>query len=217
MGFLDLIKKGVVEEFTGTISTGDLFLSLLTAFVAALFISFIYKKTYTGVSYTKSFVLSIILLAMVTSLVIRTINSNLALSLGMVGALSIVRFRTAVKDPVDTVFMFWSIAAGIMAGAGLYIITIIACALLGIFYLISYTTSFKPTQKYLLVVNVNKDDAEEVATMFNKKKKCVLKTQSIKKDMVEFTYELAGKEFADSILKLKDSSMFESIHLININ
>ena len=125
MGFLDLIKKGVVEEFTGTIATGDLFLSLLVAFLAALFITFIYKKTYTGVSYTKSFVLSIILLAMVTSLVIRTINSNLALSLGMVGALSIVRFRTAVKDPVDTVFMFWSIAAGIMSGAGLYIITLI--------------------------------------------------------------------------------------------
>ena len=135
MGFLDLIKKGVVEEFTGTISTGDLFLSLIIAFVCAIFITYIYKKTYTGVSYTKSFVLSIILLSMVTSLVIRTINSNLALSLGMVGALSIVRFRTAVKDPVDTIFMFWAIAVGIMSGAGLYLITIIACALT---YLICY-------------------------------------------------------------------------------
>ena len=187
MGFLDLIKKGVVEEFTGTIATGDLFLSLLVAFLAALFITFIYKKTYTGVSYTKSFVLSIILLAMVTSLVIRTINSNLALSLGMVGALSIVRFRTAVKDPVDTVFMFWSIAAGIMSGAGLYIITLIACAILGLFYVISYSTAFKPSEKYLLVINTNKEDAEDVAAIFAKKKKCVLKTQSVKKGNVEFT------------------------------
>jgi len=217
MGFLDLIKKGVVEEFTGTIATSDLFLSLLIAFLAAIFITFIYKKTYTGVSYTKSFVLSIVLLAMVTSLVIRTINSNLALSLGMVGALSIVRFRTAVKDPVDTVFMFWAIAAGIMAGAGLYIITLIACALLGIFYLISYTTVFKPTQKYLIVINTNKEDADEVATIFKKKKKCILKTQSIKKENVEFTYEISGKEFAESILKLKDSDIIESIHMININ
>lgn len=217
MGFLDLIKKGVVEEFTGSIATGDLFLSLLVAFLAAIFITFIYKKTYTGVSYTKSFVLSIILLAMVTSLVIRTINSNLALSLGMVGALSIVRFRTAVKDPVDTVFMFWAIAAGIMSGAGLYIITLIACAILGIFYVISYSTAFKPTEKYLLVINTTNEDAEDVAAIFAKKKKCVLKTQSIKKGKVEFTYEIAGKEFANSMLKLKDSDMIESMHMININ
>lgn len=217
MGFLDLIKKGVVEEFTGTIATGDLFLSLLTAFIAAMFITFIYKKTYTGVSYTKSFVLSIILLSMVTSLVIRTINSNLALSLGMVGALSIVRFRTAVKDPVDTVFMFWAIAAGIMSGAGLYIITIIACILLGIFYLVSYTTIFRPIEKYLLVINTNKNNADEIAKIFNEKKKCILKTQSIKKDKVEFTYEVTEKNIADEMLKLKDNKLIDSIDMININ
>lgn len=215
MGFLDLIKKGVVEEFTGTISTGDLFLSLIIAFICAIFITYIYKKTYTGVSYTKSFVLSIILLAMVTSLVIRTINSNLALSLGMVGALSIVRFRTAVKDPVDTIFMFWAIAVGIMSGAGLYLITIIACALLGLFYLISYFKVFKPIEKYLLVVNTNKKDSLEVAKIFANKN-CILKTESIKKDKVELTYEVIGKEFADQILEL-DNDYIEDIHMINID
>ncbi len=215
MGFLDLIKKGVVEEFTGTISTGDLFLSLIIAFVCAIFITYIYKKTYTGVSYTKSFVLSIILLSMVTSLVIRTINSNLALSLGMVGALSIVRFRTAVKDPVDTIFMFWAIAVGIMSGAGLYLITIIACALLGLFYLISYFKIFKPIEKYLLVVNTDKENALEVSKMFVDKN-CTLKTESIKKDKVELTYEIIGKEFANEILKLKDDKL-QSIHMISID
>ena len=215
MGFLDLIKKGVVEEFTGTISTGDLFLSLIIAFICAIFITYIYKKTYTGVSYTKSFVLSIILLAMVTSLVIRTINSNLALSLGMVGALSIVRFRTAVKDPVDTIFMFWAIAVGIMSGAGLYLITIIACALLGLFYLISYFKVFKPIEKYLLVVNTSKKDSLEVAKIFANKN-CILKTESIKKDKVELTYEVIGKEFADQILEL-DNDYIEDIHMINID
>ena len=214
MGFLDLIKKGVVEEFTGTISTGDLFLSLIIAFICAIFITYIYKKTYTGVSYTKSFVLSIILLAMVTSLVIRTINSNLALSLGMVGALSIVRFRTAVKDPVDTIFMFWAIAVGIMSGAGLYLITVIACALLGLFYLISYFKVFKPIEKYLLVVNTSKKNSLEVAKVFANKN-CVLKTESIKKDKVELTYEVIGKEFADQILEL-DNDYIEDIHMINI-
>ena len=215
MGFLDLIKKGVVEEFTGTISTGDLFLSLIIAFVCAIFITYIYKKTYTGVSYTKSFVLSIILLSMVTSLVIRTINSNLALSLGMVGALSIVRFRTAVKDPVDTIFMFWAIAVGIMSGAGLYLITIIACALLGLFYLISYFKVFKPIDKYLLVVNTSKKDSLEVAKIFANKN-CILKTESIKKDKVELTYEVIGREFANAILEMKNDAI-ESIHMININ
>ena len=214
MGFLDLIKKGVVEEFTGTISTGDLFLSLIIAFICAIFITYIYKKTYTGVSYTKSFVLSIILLAMVTSLVIRTINSNLALSLGMVGALSIVRFRTAVKDPVDTIFMFWAIAVGIMSGAGLYLITVIACALLGLFYLISYFKVFKPIEKYLLVVNTSKKNSLEVAKIFANKN-CVLKTESIKKDKVELTYEVIGKELADQILEL-DNDYIEDIHMINI-
>ena len=215
MGFLDLIKKGVVEEFTGTISTGDLFLSLIIAFICAIFITYIYKKTYTGVSHTKSFVLSIILLSMVTSLVIRTINSNLALSLGMVGALSIVRFRTAVKDPVDTIFMFWAIAVGIMSGAGLYLITIIACALLGLFYLISYFKVFKPIDKYLLVVNTNKKDSLEVAKIFANKN-CTLKTESIKKDKVELTYEVSGKEFANAILEMRNDAI-ESIHMININ
>lgn len=215
MGFLDLIKKGVVEEFTGTISTGDLFLSLIIAFICAIFITYIYKKTYTGVSYTKSFVLSIILLSMVTSLVIRTINSNLALSLGMVGALSIVRFRTAVKDPVDTIFMFWAIAVGIMSGAGLYLITVIACALLGLFYLISYFKVFKPIDKYLLVVNTNKKDSLEVAKIFANKN-CTLKTESIKKDKVELTYEVSGKEFANAILEMRNDAI-ESIHMININ
>ena len=121
MSFVDVIKKSVLSEFTGTLSVGDIALSLIFAFAISLFIVYIYKKTYTGVVYSKAFALCIVMLSMVTALIIRTINSNLALSLGMVGALSIVRFRTAVKEPVDTAFMFWGISAGIMAGAGLYL------------------------------------------------------------------------------------------------
>ncbi len=217
MSFLDIIKKSVVEEFTGTLSTGDLFFSLLTAFVAALLISFIYKKTYTGVSYTKSFVLSIVLLAMVTSLVIRTINSNLALSLGMVGALSIVRFRTAVKDPVDTIFMFWAITAGIMSGAGIYLTTIIATLILGILYMVSYVTAFKGSQKYLLVVKADKNFGDKILDLMSQKKKCVLKTEAVKKDSVEFTFELSNKDMAKDLLAWKDKKEIESIHLVSVD
>lgn len=218
MSFLDMIKKSVVEEFSGTLSTGDLFFSLLTAFLAALLITYIYKKTYTGVSYTKSFVLSIILLSMVTSLVIRTINSNLALSLGMVGALSIVRFRTAVKDPVDTIFMFWAITAGIMAGAGIYLTTLIATLILGILYMTSYMASFRKSEKYLLVVKADKNFSTQIMKLMDsKKKKCILKTEAVKKDTVEFTFELASKEVADDILNWKDKKEIESIHLVSID
>ncbi len=217
MSFLDMIKKSVVDEFATSIGAGDIFFSLLTAFIAAIIITIIYKKTYTGVSYTKSFALSIILLAMVTSLVIRTINSNLALSLGMVGALSIVRFRTAVKDPVDTIFMFWAITAGIMSGAGLYIMTIIATLMLGVFYMISYMTNFKPRQKYLLVIKADKDYADYITKLMSKKKKCLLKTESYKGNNVEFTFELADKEISKEISKLKDQEEVESIHLVNID
>lgn len=217
MSFLDMIKKSVVEEFTGTLSTGDLFFSLLTAFVAAVLITYIYKKTYTGVSYTKSFTLSIILLAMVTSLVIRTINSNLALSLGMVGALSIVRFRTAVKDPVDTIFMFWAITAGIMSGAGIYLTTIIATLILGIFYTVSYMTAFRPSQKYLLVVKTEKSFGNEVLQLMEKKRKCTLKAEAVKKDSVELTFEIASKEIANELLEWKDKKEIESIHLVSVD
>lgn len=217
MSFLDMIKKSVIDEFTGTISTGDLFFSLLTAFVTALIIIYVYKKTYTGVAYTKTFALSIVLLAMVTSLVIRTINSNLALSLGMVGALSIVRFRTAVKDPADTIFMFWAITAGIMSGAGLYTTTIIATLMLSIFYSISYMAVFRPNTKYLLVVKAKKSFEEQILDLMNSKKKCVLKTESLKQDTVELTFEIASKETAKELLDWKDKKEIESIHLVSID
>lgn len=221
MGFLDLIKKGVVEEFTGKISTGDLVLSLVTAVVSALLIIYIYKRNYTGVSFTKAFALSLILLSMVTSLVIRTINSNLALSLGMVGALSIVRFRTAVKDPVDTIFMFWAITVGIMSGAGLYLTTVLATVILGVLYSLSYMLIFKPNDKYLLVIKVDKKASKKIADKMSGRSKCILKTESIKDDIVEFTYELGSKEIADEILSWKDDEKdnkdIKSINLVNVN
>lgn len=217
MGFMDVIKKSVIEEFTGTISTLDIFLSLLVAILAAIIVVFIYKKTYTGVSYTKSFSLSILLLAMVTSLVIRTINSNLALSLGMVGALSIVRFRTAVKDPVDTIFMFWAITVGIMSGAGLYLTTLIATIILGLFYFVASFYQFKTPVKYLLVIKANKSIAGDIKTLMDSKKKSVLKTESYKNDDVELTYELGRKELADEILTWNTKKEVKSINLVNID
>jgi hypothetical protein len=135
MSIVDTIKKSVLENFSGTITATDMLLSLVVAFLIGIFIIYVYRKTYTGVVYSKAFSLCILMLSMVTAMIIRTISSNISLSLGMVGALSIVRFRTAIKEPVDTAFMFWGISGGIMAGAGFYLPAIVATLGIGILYL----------------------------------------------------------------------------------
>lgn len=200
MSFLDMIKNSVVAEFTGTISVDKMLLSLIVSFIIGLFIVYIYKKTYTGVVYSKSFSLCIILLAMVTSMIIRTISSNLALSLGMVGALSIVRFRTAVKEPVDTIFMFWGITAGIMSGAGLYLISIIGSALLGLLYVISYSLGFKVSSNYLLIIKYEASAQNEISSIMKKVKNKKLKSKSLSKNVIELTFEVESKEVKEDFV-----------------
>ena len=190
MSFVDVIKNSVVNQFTGTISVQSILLSLITAFMISIFIIWIYKKTYTGVVYSKSFSLSILMLALVTTLIIQTISSNIALSLGMVGALSIVRFRTAVKEPVDTGFMFWAITAGIMAGANLYLASIIGSLMLGILYYICYMMGLKMNSKYLVIVKYDDSVEEDIKNILSKLKKYKLKSKSKSKNNVEMTFEV---------------------------
>lgn len=201
MSFVDVIKKSVVNQFTGTISVQSILLSLITAFMISVFIIWIYKKTYTGVVYSKSFSLSILMLALVTTLIIQTISSNIALSLGMVGALSIVRFRTAVKEPVDTGFMFWAITAGIMAGANLYLASIIGSLMLGILYYICYMMGLKMNSKYLVIVKYDDSAEDDIKNILSKLKKYKLKSKSKSKNNVEMTFEV---ELNDGTQKLVD-------------
>ena len=194
MSVVDTIKKSVISNFTGTISVGDMVLSLVLAFVIGLFIIYVYRKTYTGVVYSKAFSLCILMLAMVTSMIIRTISSNISLSLGMVGALSIVRFRTAVKEPVDTGFMFWGITAGIMTGAGLYVISVIASLLIGVLYFVSYLLGFKVSNRYLLVLKYDVASHEMVVRKLKSLKKFKIRSKSIFKDQVELSLEVEKKK-----------------------
>ncbi len=201
MSIFDSIKNSVIEEFTGTISVGDILFSLLFAFLISIFIIFVYRKTYTGVVYSKNFSLCLILLAMVTSIIIRTINSNLSLSLGMVGALSIVRFRTAIKEPIDTVYMFWAISVGIMTGAGIYLIAALSSIGVGLFYFISYMMGFKLSTQYLLVVKYDLKNDEEITNKVKNLGKTKLKSKNITKGIVEISYEVAVKDNIEDILK----------------
>ena len=194
MSVVDTIKKSVLSNFTGTISVGDMMLSLLVAFLIGIFIIYVYRKTYTGVVYSKAFSLCILMLSMITAMIIRTISSNISLSLGMVGALSIVRFRTAVKEPVDTAFMFWGITAGIMAGAGLYIISIIASLCIGLLYFLVYLMGFKLSNRYLLVLKYDISSHDEVVRKLKTLKKFKVRSKSIFKDQVELSLEVDLKE-----------------------
>lgn len=213
MKYIDVIKNSIIENFTGTISATQILLALLVSFFIGVFIVYIYRKTYTGVIYSKSFSLCLILLAMITSIIICTINSNLSLSLGMVGALSIVRFRTAIKEPVDTVFMFWAIAMGIMAGAGLYLIAIIASLIVGLLYFLSYTAGFKTNKQYLLVIKYEAQYDNQINNQVKKLKKSKLKSKSLSNGIVEATYEIMAMEDENKLL-----TNFESIcPIINVS
>ena len=169
-------------------------LSLVVAFIIGIFIIYIYRKTYTGVVYSKAFSLCILMLAMVTSMIIRTISSNISLSLGMVGALSIVRFRTAVKEPVDTGFMFWGISAGIMSGAGLYIPALVASLAIGVLYFVSYLMGFRVSNRYLLVIKYKTGANDDVIRRLKSLRKFKIRSKSIFSDMVELSLEVDLKD-----------------------
>ena len=194
MSVVDTIKKSVLENFTGTVSVGAMLLSLIIAFAIGLFIVYVYRKTYTGVVYSKAYALCIVMLSMVTAMIIRTISSNISLSLGMVGALSIVRFRTAIKEPVDTSFMFWGISAGIMAGAGLYVPSIVASLCIGVLYFGAYLMGFRVSNRYLLVIKYNERAHADVLARLKKLKKFKVRSKSIFGKEVELSIELDIKD-----------------------
>ena len=155
--FSDIIKGKFLEEFSA-ISMGDALTAIALAFVLSLFIVFIYRVTYAGVNYSRNFTGCLMMLSMVTALVIMVVSSNVVLSMGMVGALSIVRFRTAVKEPTDTAFMFWAIATGIICGAGYVTIAILVTLLLGLLFVIAHAFSGKKkSDSYLVVIRYNGD------------------------------------------------------------
>ena len=206
VSFVDTIKDSVQDQFAAGTTVGQMLASLGVAFLLGLFILVIYKATFRGVLFSKGFAFSLVLLSMVTALVIRTISSNLALSLGMVGALSIVRFRTAIKDPVDTVFMFWAITAGIMSGAGLYLIGGIASVALGVLYFLVTLIYRKAQMPYLLVIRYDPQEAQSVSAAMRKLPRHRIKSRTTTRKGAEVTLELSLKgdemKLIDSLYKV---------------
>jgi hypothetical protein len=192
LGVEDIFKKSVIEDLTssGTLSTLDILCVLGGAFALGMLIYFIYRLTFGGVIFVKSFGTSLIMLSMVTAMVIMPIAVNGWLAIGMVGALSIVRFRTAVKDPLDTVFMFWAIAGGIALGARLYLAAAISSALISVFLLIWNLFKNKRNFPFMLVIRFDESCKKEVQAVLRKMPQGKLKSKMISQGMIEMTIEM---------------------------
>jgi uncharacterized membrane protein YhiD involved in acid resistance len=201
----DLISEFLNPPNTYQSLTVDrVLLALLVSFAINLFIFYIYRKTFKGVVYTREFNVGLVLTGLVVTLVVLPISSNIALSLGMVGALSIIRFRTAIKDPKDIVFTFWAIAVGIICGAGLYMIAVIGVPIIALLLLVLEHTSFRGPDPYLLVVHYTSEAEEAVQAALPKYK---IRSRTANADGVELMGEvrLNAKEVpkVDELLKIK--------------
>ncbi|WP_102275142.1 DUF4956 domain-containing protein [Cytobacillus massiliigabonensis] len=190
INFDDIVKKSILNSDTFTsVSILEIFFGTLASFIVGLFIYYVYKKTFRSVVYSHNFNVTLVLMTMITSLVIMTISTNIVLSLGMVGALSIVRFRTALKDPLDIVFLFWAITAGIAIGANVYPVAIFGSVFIAIAVYILSKKKWKD-ETYLLVIHYDEKAYEE-----------------IKVHLVKFNYDLKSKivrnNWTELTLKIK--------------
>lgn len=194
MNFSDIFKSGFLEKVTA-VSILDMTVALLLAFGIGLFIFLVYKKTYQGVMYSSSFGVTLIALTMITTVVILAVTSNVVLSLGMVGALSIVRFRTAIKDPLDIAFLFWSIGAGIILAAGMIPLAVIGSVCIGIVLLV-FVNRTSNTHPYMVILGCADHDVEVKAKEFLAKNvtRSTVKSKSAVKGAVELNIEVRLKE-----------------------
>lgn len=194
MTFNDIFKSSFLNNIT-SISIFDMMLALLLAFGVGMFIFFVYKKTFSGVMYSSSFGVTLIALTLITTLVILAVTSNVVLSLGMVGALSIVRFRTAIKEPLDIAFLFWSIAVGIVLAAGLIPLAVIGSLLIGVIMLI-FVNRKTHSNPYIAVISCT-DHASELQVheyLKSQVRRLVVKSKTAQKNAVELNLEVRLKD-----------------------
>ena len=194
MTFQDIFKSSFLKN-VASVSILDILLALVLAFAIGMFIFLVYKKTYSGVMYSSSFGVTLVALTMITTLVILAVTSNVVLSLGMVGALSIVRFRAAIKEPLDIAYLFWAIAVGIVLAAGLIPLAVIGSVLIGIFLLV-FVNRKSHVNPYIIVINCADHDSEQRAIEYVKShvNRFVIKSKTAGKGSVELNAEIRMKD-----------------------
>jgi len=194
MTFQDIFKSDFLENIT-SVSLLDMTLALVLAFGIGLFIFLVYKKTFSGVMYSSSFGVTLVALTMITTMVILAVTSNVVLSLGMVGALSIVRFRAAIKEPLDIAFLFWAIAVGIVLAAGMIPLAVIGSVVIGLILLV-FVNKKSHIDPYILVLQCEGQDSEDraKACLEQHTQRCVVKSKTVRKDTTELNFEVRLKD-----------------------
>ena len=218
MTFNDIFKSSFLESVS-EFSIIDTILGLAAALVIGLFIFVIYKKTLTGVMYSTGFALTLVGLAMVTTLVIMAVTSNVVLSLGMVGALSIVRFRAAIKEPVEIVFLFWSLAVGIVIGAGMIPLAIIGSVIIGLILLLFANRKIH-SNPYILVLTLENEEAEgnALGILEQSVEHFVVKSKTVNSAGIELTAELRTKNAATTFVnQIQSVSGVNNATLVSYN
>ena len=218
MSFQDIFTSSFLSNITA-VTMFDMMIALLLAFGLGVFIYVIYKKTYAGVMYSSSFGVTLVALTMITTLVILAVTSNVVLSLGMVGALSIVRFRTAIKEPLDIAFLFWSIAAGIVLAAGMIPLAVFGSVMIGLIILF-FANRKENTNPYIVVLDCNDHASEERAMAFLKDKvnKCSVKSKTARRGGVELNLEIRLKDDnTDFVNELSEIEGVNSAVLVSYN
>ena len=218
MSFSDIFKSNFLENVSA-VSPLDMLLTILLAFGIGVFIFFVYKKTYRGVMYSSSFGVTLIALTMITSQIILAVTSNVVLSLGMVGALSIVRFRTAIKEPLDIAFLFWSIAAGIILASGMIPLAIIGSVIIGLILLV-FVNKKSHKNPYILVLSCANHESElEVMKYINSQaERVIIKSKTAQSENVEINTEISLKDDnTDFINTLSQMKGVNSAALVSYN
>ncbi len=206
MTFKDIFKSNFLENIT-SVTILDMVIALTLAFGLGVLIFFVYKKTFKGVMYSSSFGVTLIALTMISTLIILAVTSNIVLSLGMVGALSIVRFRTAIKEPLDIAFLFWSIAVGIVLAAGMIPLAVFGSVVIGLI-LIVFVNKNSYDNPYIVVIHCSDANAESraLSSLNGSVQKCVIKSKTVTPNSVELHYEVR--------LKSDDTSFVNALSLI---
>ncbi len=202
MTFNDIFKSSFLEK-AADFSVTDVIIAMISALALGLFIYIVYKKTFRGVMYSSSFGVSLMAMTLITTLIILAVTSNVILSLGMVGALSIVRFRTAVKEPLDIAFLFWAISAGIVTGAGLIPLAVIGSLFIGVILLVFVNHKSNDTP-YIAVISCTDETAESKAMelLRSNTKKMLLKSKTVTSESIEITVEVKLSEGSSKVCNL---------------
>ena len=216
MSKVELLKYLLSSNIS--ISWTEIGIDLLFSILLSMFLYFVYKKTYSGVMYSKSFNASLVITAIITTLVMLIIGSNLALSLGMVGSLSIIRFRTAIKDPKDMTYMFWAIGIGLSCGANMFLLGILGSFIIAVF-MFAFSKGINSSTTYLLICSTgNEEDPAIIDHILSSMlKNYSLKMKTVTNERIDITYEIdLGKcNEIDMIHQIKNDTKVDTIKVIS--